>query len=73
MKTTVITTKMRTQILRRMQSAWSDMNVSTSLKLMGQDRKAADQLVIAGLANLRRGGRYEASLKGLQTDTKGTV
>ncbi len=67
---TEITTKMIKQLLRRMQDAWSDLNASTSLKLVGSDAVVADQLVIAGLAAKTRDGRYEASLRGLQTDTK---
>ena len=69
----MITTKTRTLLLQRMQNAYRNLNVSASLKLSGQDRKAADQLVIAGLAFRTWDSRYEASLKGLQTDTRGTA
>jgi hypothetical protein len=68
----MITTKMRTALLRRMQAACEGYDGRT-LALEGNDRRAGDQLVIAGLAVRTRAGRYEVTLKGLRTDTKGTA
>lgn len=71
---TVVTTEHEMLLLRYMQKAYSDMNVSSALKLEGVKKKVGDQLVIKGFANRTRDGRYVASHEGLRMDThRGTA